>query len=136
MPNRPTPPDPSRRDRQSLLALAGRLVDALELLAGTAAATRLEARDPEPDVVLVRHLGLEHLGRWIYLPGRPAKGGPAIATEPSLAGAGGRLVGIRPGKAGTRDQPGHRLLVVLQGSAAAELPVRVDDRVDVAPREW
>lgn len=129
-------PDPHRRDRHALLALAERLVGALELRNAIAGARRLDQRDPEPEVMLVRHLGLEHLGRWIYLPGRPAAGGPAIATEPSLAGAGGRLVGIRPGKAGTRDQPGHRLLVVLQGSASAELPVRVDDRVDVAPREW
>lgn len=129
-------PDPLRRTREQLLALAERLVGALELRNAIAGARRLEQRDPEPDVMLVRHLGVEHLGRWIYLPGRPAKGGPALVAEPSLAGAGGRLVGIRPGKAGTRDQPGVRLLVVLQGSAAAELPVRVDDRVDVAPREW
>jgi hypothetical protein len=129
-------PDPHRRGREQLLALAERLVGALELRNAIAGARRLEQRDPEPEVMLVRHLGIEHLGRWSYLPGRPAKGGPAIATEPSLAATGGRLVGIRPGKAGTRDQPGHRLLVVLQGSAAAELPVRVDDRVDVAPREW
>lgn len=136
MPNRTAHPDPTRGTRQALLALAERLVGALELRNAIAGASRLDQRDPEPDVMLVRHLGLEHLGRWIYLPGRPAKGGPAIATEPSLAGAGGRLVGIRPGRAGTRDQPGVRLLVVLQGSAAAELPVRVDERVDVAPREW
>lgn len=92
--------------------------------------------EPTPDVLLVRHLGLEHLGRWIYLPGRPAKQGPNVAREPSVVAAAGRLVGIRPGKAGVSDQPGTRVLVLSQGSALAELSVSVADRVDVAPREW
>lgn len=129
-------PDPHRRDRGVLLALAERLVGALELRNAIAGAARLDARDPEPDVLLVRHLGIEHLGRWVHLPGRPALLGSYAVVEPALAVTAGRLVGIRPGKAGTRDTPGTVTLVLMQGSTVAELPTRVDDRVDVAPREW
>lgn len=134
--SRTTHPDPLRRVRTQLLALAERLVGTLELRTAIEGARRLEARDPEPDVLLVRHLTVEHLGRWVYLPGRPAQLGPAGVAEPSLAAAAGRLVGIRPGKAGTRDQPATRTLIVQAGTLVGELPVRVDDRVDVAPREW
>lgn len=123
------------RHRAVLEALAG-LGFNLETLATVASARRLEATDPEPDVLLVRHLNVEHLGRWIYLPGRPAQLGAPGVAEPSLAATAGRLVGIRPGKAGTRDTPGTRTLIVQAGTLVGELPVRVDDRVDVAPREW
>lgn len=93
-------------------------------------------RDVSPETMLVRHLGLEHMGRWIYLPGRPAKQGPRVAQEPEVIAVSGRLVGIRAGKPGIQDQPGTRVLVLAQGSALAELPTSVADRVDVAPREW
>jgi hypothetical protein len=136
-------PDLSRRDRQERLEQNAAIIDALQAagfnlaaLAEIAGARRLEATDPEPEVMLVRHLGLPHLGRWIYLPGRPALAGPQYVAEPTLVATAGRLVGIRPSKAGTRDAVSTRTLVVLQGPAAAELSVRVDDRVDVAPREW
>jgi len=136
-------PDLARREAEARRLLQSgraenliRAVRALEEIAAIQGAARLEARDPEPDVMLVRHLGVEHLGRWIYLPGRPALGGPFMVAEPSIAAAGGRLVGIRPGKVGTRSEAAYRILVVLQGSASVELPTRVDDRVDVAPREW
>jgi hypothetical protein len=92
--------------------------------------------DATADVMLVRYLGLEHMGRWVYLPGRPAKQGPKVAQEPSVVAIAGRLVGIRGGKPGQQDQPGTRVLVLAQGSALAELSVSVADRVDVAPREW
>ncbi len=89
-----------------------------------------------PDVMLVQHLGLQHLGRWVYLPGRPQKLGPKYAAEPSVVAIAGRLVGIRAGEPGKQDQPGHRVLVLEQGGASAPLSVSVADRVDVAPREW
>lgn len=92
---------------------------------------------PTPDSMLVRHLNLEHLGRWIYLPGRPSKRGPKYAQEPEVIAIAGRLVGIRPGDPSKiRDEPGTRILVVAQGSAIAELPTSLTDPVDVAPREW
>lgn len=93
--------------------------------------------EPTPDVMAVRNLGLEHLGRLIYLPGRPAKGGPALAAEPSVAATGGRLVGIRPGKTSNHaDTVATRVLVITQGPALAELSVSVVELVSVAPREW
>jgi hypothetical protein len=135
-------PDLARRDNLDRVAHLRRIADELaagrpflEALALAATEERLAVL-PEPDVMLVRHLRLEHLGRWIYLPGRPALLGAAYTVEPTLAATAGRLVGIRPGKPGHHDVPGSVVLVIQQGATVAELPTRVDDRVDVAPREW
>lgn len=123
------------REARALIALASETLTALAAEHLERGADQL-APAPAPEVMLVRHLGLEHLGRWIYLPGRPAAGGPKVAQEPTVVAVAGRLVGIRAGKIGTNDQPGTRGLVLLQGPASAELSVSVADRVDVAPREW
>ena len=128
----------SPADHRRLRLALQPLVDAVQALL----AVNLEPDPVAPvleataDVMLVRYLGLEHMGRWIYLPGRPAKQGPKVAQEPSVAAIAGRLVGIRTGKAGVQDQPGTRVLVLQQGTALAELSISVADRVDVAPREW
>lgn len=124
----------SRQDLRRFAALAERLVAALELLATPELDVAALAVPVAPEPMLVRHLGVQHLGRWILLPGRPeSKGRPGI-TEPSLSAAAGRLVGIQPGR--TEGEYSFRVLVLLQGSRPVELSVRVDDRVDVAPREW
>lgn len=91
---------------------------------------------PAPEPMLVRHLAIQHLGRWIYLPGRPAKGGPRVIEEPSTIAVAGRLVGIRAGEFDSRQNRHTRKLVIAQGSAIAELPIDVTDAVLVAPREW
>ena len=71
------------RDRQALLE---RAVVAVELLAEGRApsSSPLPLVIAQPESMLVRHLGLAHLGRWIHFPGRPAKRGPRYAQEPSL----------------------------------------------------
>lgn len=87
---------------------------------------------PAPEQMLVRHLTVEHLGRWISLPGKPE--GRTGAHEPTVASAGGRLVGYRPGD--ITPQRATRKLVILQGPTPVELAVNVGDLVVVAPREW
>lgn len=120
------------REARQLVALATEALVALEGARGVAPA----GPPPAPETMLVRHLGLEHLGRWVYLPGKPALIGPRAIQEPSITSVGGRLIGLRAGKVGQHDQPGTRVLVLAQGSALAELSISVADRVDVAPREW
>lgn len=133
-------PDPTRRARSEALELFRRLVTTLELRTDVAIARRLHDRDPEPDVHLVRDLDLRHLGRWIYLPGRPASLGRPVQLEPSLAAIAGRLVGIRQGDPGTptgpHARPSRRTLVLQQGATTTEYHVDVAERVDVAPRDW
>ncbi len=101
------------------------------------------ANPPQPERVLVRQLGPEHLGRWIYLPGRPDRSTPERAQFPEVPAQAGRLVGILPGKvvpavrsgSYTQDAHGTRQLVLLQGKPEL-VDVKMSDAVDVAPREW
>lgn len=111
-----------------------RLAQATETIAAV-----LRPRDdasvaPAVEQMLVRHLGVAHLGRWIELPARPHREGPRVAHEPSLIAQGGRLVGFH---AHTNPQrsPSVRVLVLLAGTPV-EVPCPVDDPVLVAPREW
>lgn len=90
-----------------------------------------------PEPMRVRHLGVEHLGRWIELPAPKvavADGGPRVANEPSLVAQGGRLVGFAPSSEPNR-APSERLLLLLSG-APRSVSARADDHVLVAPREW
>lgn len=131
---KPADPRPMRR----ALELLERLVAALEPRPDLTAEALPPPPPPSPEVLLVLHLGLEHLGRWIYLPGSGAIVRPGQHPVPSITAQAGRLVGIRPGSLQGTPSRGkhHRVLVVQQGSAIAELSIPVDARVDVAPRDW
>lgn len=131
----------------ALRAIAHALDTLTELLASALAvkARELEAfaHPPQPERMLVRNLGPEHLGRWIYLPGRPDRTKQESLENPEIAAQAGRLVGMLPGsvvpavRVGTvaHDAYGTRQLVILRGKAELlEVPLR--DAVDVAPREW
>jgi hypothetical protein len=100
-------------------------------------------RSPNPEPVpeptremLVRHLSVVDLGRWILLPGRPF-GDRLLRDEPSVVSQAGRLVGIRPGKIGGSGSGivASRVLVLQQGGLTVEVPTNVLDPVHVAPRE-
>lgn len=91
-----------------------------------------EAAKREPRHVLVRHLGVEHLGCWITIPGTPDSA--RTRQEPSLLLEGGRLVGFMP-DVDTARSPSTRVLVILRG-APNLVPVRVDTTVTIAPRDW
>jgi len=86
----------------------------------------------KPELMGVRHLTAEHIGRFIYLPGTAT--GAAAREEPSVLAFGGRLVGIRPGEYSSA--PPTRILVIQQGNDQAALPLRVDAAVLVSPRTW
>lgn len=113
---------------------------------GIATALDIYARPYRPDLAVapaaetmaVRHLTVEHLGRWIELPGRPAQMRRPAIDDPSIAATGGRLVGFKPGQvlgsgSGTVAQ---RVLVVMMGGPAIELTLPTNATVHVAPREW
>jgi hypothetical protein len=97
----------------------------------------IEHRAEQPEPMAVRHLGLEHVGRWIQINAVPItlndKAHPTVNVQV------GRLVGIRKGEysrsAGSSIDPTRRL-VLLQGSALVEVPLGVDHPVEVAPRAW
>lgn len=93
---------------------------------------RPPAEPLEPERILGRHVGVQHLGRWIEIPGRPTE--PRVINEPSLIAQGGRLVGFHADTEPARS-PSTRVLVLLRG-APVEVPIRADEPVLVSPREW
>lgn len=91
----------------------------------------------KPELMGVRHLGLEHVGRWIQINAVPVT--LDDKTYPTVNVQVGRLVGIRKGEYshnGQRHNPPTRRLVLQQGSTIAELALGVDHPVEVAPRAW
>lgn len=91
-----------------------------------------EAKKREPAELLVRHLTVEHLGRWITL--HPQPDSARTRAEPTLLREAGRLVGFAPGPDPARS-PSTIGLVLLRG-APVTITARVDDHVIVAPRDW
>lgn len=106
------------------------ILRAVAALAG--AARRPDVDPPAPVRIYARHVGVQQLGRWIEIPGRPAE--PRVVNEPSLISRGGRLVGFHADVEPARS-PSTRTFVLLAGSVV-EVAVRADELVIVAPREW
>lgn len=90
---------------------------------------------PKPASILGRDVGVEHLGCWVVIPGRPTEAGPRIVHEPSLIARGGRLVGFDADTAPERS-PSTRILIIQAGPKTSGVSVRVDETVIVAPRDW
>jgi hypothetical protein len=105
----------------------------------------IEASVPleQPETVAVRHLGVEHLGRWAELPSLPDDAPRTHAGEPTRETTpAGRLVGIRmtendkkPRGSGGSTVP-TRTLVIQQGAQMVALVYPTDHPVIVAPRNW
>lgn len=82
--------------------------------------------------LVVRDLGLRHLGRWIVIDAPPAAT-ELERRERSMLTQGGRLVGFTPGGPGARDLPPYRGIVLQQGGQTTTARVAVHAPVEVAP---
>lgn len=99
--------------------------------------TAASAAPEKPELLAVRHLTVEHVGRWIQINARPIT--LAEKDEPSVKTQVGRLVGIRTGDYGKDGLPlatPTRRVVLMQGTSIAEISLPVDQPVEVAPRSW
>lgn len=133
--NRTKPPAPL--DMTALAESVNRMADVIEraLAAHIAAFTTASIEAPTSTLLAVRHLTVEHLGRWVEIPGRPQR--PGSVPEPSVEAVAGRLVGIRAGQL----KPPHngvptRVLVLQQGSHIGPNELTVDRPVNVGHRDW
>lgn len=87
----------------------------------------------QAELMAVRHLAVQHLGRWVELSDLPRSAPSSL--EPSSGVTAGRLVGLRPGVS-DRIKGSTRVLVLQQGTSSAPLEFDVARPVLVAPREW
>lgn len=112
------------------IATLGEGIAALAVAPVDAIATALTAEE-----IGARSLDVEHLGRWVLIPGRPN----TTAQQRDRAGitVAGRLVGLEPGEYPTVTDAGvSRTLILLQGGKTRSVLVPVDAVVRVGAREW
>jgi len=119
---RPTPADQARIRQAAALELV-----AQALQPTSPAAPVLE----QPDTTTsVRHLTIEHLGRWVSL--APREGGDVALIKTTA----GRLVGILPGGAKSGSTAPTRKLIIQTGSITGPIEYSLDHPATVAPRSW
>lgn len=93
------------------------------------AAVLTDAAYEQAERMGVRHLTIEHLGRWIEL--APKEGGDVGILKTTA----GRLVGIRPARNPRASYP-SRDLIIQSGSVTERIDTGLDHPVLVAPRTW
>lgn len=133
------------RRRSDLVKLGAGLVESVHQVAvaiatlgeGLALAVAAASDRPTPvvDELLVRHLGVEHMGRWVLIPGRPNR--TVEQRDPAGLAIAGRLVGLEPGEyPQVTNASVSRTLILLQGGRGHEHLVPVDAVIRVGAREW